>query len=423
MGALRWSARRERSGPYGGGADVSFRGRGVELSAPRRGGRRSPRRHRRGPRLSRGPRRHCRLPSPAAAGGGRGRQRGGGRGGVRFARESRATLVPRFRFAKTVFVCCTPAVGRTSPTVRRHRSGSAAPLQLGSTLGGTYVNADRSAIAGPLVLDEAEAFSVAELLEEPSRVGARRRVGSSGERLPAADIAGIPSPSSSREALIGAGVSPRPRLSLRGVAPGLDRRRQALRALRQRRGARGPFDGGRVRRRLPPGHDRRLDPVRRRLAHGLWTPELAELVFFWGAGVGSSPRAARPLARSAVRRSRTSRTRSSSGPETSVSSLARKLLKHPEYGINLVGFVDASPKAQRPDLEHLTLLGPAEELADIVCAYDVERVVIGSPTNRTRIFCGSSARSRAWPCRSTSSRGSSRSSDQASRSTRSRDCR
>jgi exopolysaccharide biosynthesis polyprenyl glycosylphosphotransferase len=56
--------------------------------------------------------------------------------------------------------------------------------------------------------------------------------------------------------------------------------------------------------------------------------------------------------------------------------VARKLLKHPEYGINLVGFVDASPKAPRADLEHLTLLGPADELAELVQAHDVERVVI-----------------------------------------------
>jgi exopolysaccharide biosynthesis polyprenyl glycosylphosphotransferase len=56
--------------------------------------------------------------------------------------------------------------------------------------------------------------------------------------------------------------------------------------------------------------------------------------------------------------------------------LGRKFLNHPEYGINVVGFVDAEPKERRPDLEHLTLLGGPDRLAEIVRLYDVERVVI-----------------------------------------------
>jgi exopolysaccharide biosynthesis polyprenyl glycosylphosphotransferase len=56
--------------------------------------------------------------------------------------------------------------------------------------------------------------------------------------------------------------------------------------------------------------------------------------------------------------------------------LGRKLLNHPEYGINVVGFVDAEPKDRRPDLEHLTLLGGPDRLPEIVRLYDVERVVI-----------------------------------------------
>src|SRR5829696_2971650 len=56
--------------------------------------------------------------------------------------------------------------------------------------------------------------------------------------------------------------------------------------------------------------------------------------------------------------------------------IGRKLLQHPEYGINLVGFVDAEPKERRADLEHLTLLGPPERLATIIRLFDVERVLI-----------------------------------------------
>ena len=56
--------------------------------------------------------------------------------------------------------------------------------------------------------------------------------------------------------------------------------------------------------------------------------------------------------------------------------VARKMLQHPEYGINLVGFVDAEPKERRADLQHLTLLGPPERLPAIVRLCDVERVVV-----------------------------------------------
>ena len=46
--------------------------------------------------------------------------------------------------------------------------------------------------------------------------------------------------------------------------------------------------------------------------------------------------------------------------------VARKILQHPEYGINLVGFVDSRPKERRADLGHLALLGPPDELEELV---------------------------------------------------------
>jgi exopolysaccharide biosynthesis polyprenyl glycosylphosphotransferase len=56
--------------------------------------------------------------------------------------------------------------------------------------------------------------------------------------------------------------------------------------------------------------------------------------------------------------------------------IARKFLQHPEYGINVVGFVDAQPREQAPDLEHLALLGSPGDLPELVELLDVERVVI-----------------------------------------------
>jgi exopolysaccharide biosynthesis polyprenyl glycosylphosphotransferase len=57
--------------------------------------------------------------------------------------------------------------------------------------------------------------------------------------------------------------------------------------------------------------------------------------------------------------------------------IARKLVMHPEYGVNVVGFIDRDPIARRPDLpDHLAILGGPERLPDIVNCLDVERVVI-----------------------------------------------
>ena len=59
--------------------------------------------------------------------------------------------------------------------------------------------------------------------------------------------------------------------------------------------------------------------------------------------------------------------------------IARKLLQHPEYGINLVGLVDASSLPRRPDLAHLAYLGGLDRLTAIVKALEVERVIVAFP--------------------------------------------
>jgi len=55
--------------------------------------------------------------------------------------------------------------------------------------------------------------------------------------------------------------------------------------------------------------------------------------------------------------------------------VARKIMSHPEYRLNLVGFIDPKPRARRPDLAHLTILGTPEKLPDLVTLLDVERVI------------------------------------------------
>ena len=56
--------------------------------------------------------------------------------------------------------------------------------------------------------------------------------------------------------------------------------------------------------------------------------------------------------------------------------VAKKFVTNSEWGINLVGFVDASPKQLDRSLEHIPLLGRTDQMPAIVRLFDVERVVI-----------------------------------------------
>ena len=109
---------------------------------------------------------------------------------------------------------------------------------------------------------------------------------------------------------------------------------------------------------------------------GLWNPTLQELVFFWGVGIGLVT-LGRALVRAYCRQSISYLQNTIIVGAGDVGQLvAHKLLQHPEYGINLIGFVDAAPKERRQDLGHLTLLGSPNELPTLVQTFDVERVVI-----------------------------------------------
>jgi exopolysaccharide biosynthesis polyprenyl glycosylphosphotransferase len=56
--------------------------------------------------------------------------------------------------------------------------------------------------------------------------------------------------------------------------------------------------------------------------------------------------------------------------------VARKLLRHPEYGIDLVGFVDIAPEQRRPDTADVPILGEVDDLASIVRTLGVNRVIL-----------------------------------------------
>jgi len=109
---------------------------------------------------------------------------------------------------------------------------------------------------------------------------------------------------------------------------------------------------------------------------GLAHPRVDKLLVFWAASIISIC-CGRGIARACARRSSWYLQNTLIVGAGDVGQrIARKLLQHPEYGIRLVGLVDAEPKERRADLEHLTIVGAAHELPELVCRHDVERVIV-----------------------------------------------
>ncbi len=107
------------------------------------------------------------------------------------------------------------------------------------------------------------------------------------------------------------------------------------------------------------------------------SPSIDALLTFWGLATVLVP-VARLIARALCRQSGAYIQNTVIVGAGDIGQLiGRKLLRHHEYGINVVGFVDRKPKERREDLpEHLEILGTPEELPRIVRQFDVERVVI-----------------------------------------------
>jgi exopolysaccharide biosynthesis polyprenyl glycosylphosphotransferase len=109
---------------------------------------------------------------------------------------------------------------------------------------------------------------------------------------------------------------------------------------------------------------------------GLATPSLARSAAFWTLAIALVV-LGRGLARFLSRRSVLYLQNTLIVGAGDVGQLiARKLLQHPEYGFNLVGFVDSRPKKRRNEVEHLAVLGGPDQLRETVQTYDVERVII-----------------------------------------------
>ena len=109
---------------------------------------------------------------------------------------------------------------------------------------------------------------------------------------------------------------------------------------------------------------------------GLAHPSVPRLILFASCACVLVP-VARSVARSRVRRSSSYVQNAVIVGAGDVAQLiGSKLLRHPEYAINPLGFVDKQPRRRREDLGLLTLLGGVESLPTIVEELCVDRVIV-----------------------------------------------
>jgi exopolysaccharide biosynthesis polyprenyl glycosylphosphotransferase len=109
---------------------------------------------------------------------------------------------------------------------------------------------------------------------------------------------------------------------------------------------------------------------------GVGHPSLTKIGTFWAVAIVAIP-AARGAARN-ICRSHPSYIQNALivGAGRVGQEVARKLLQHPEYGIDLVGFVDADRVIELPSgTRSVPVVGGPDELTDLVVRYDVERVI------------------------------------------------
>ena len=105
-------------------------------------------------------------------------------------------------------------------------------------------------------------------------------------------------------------------------------------------------------------------------------PDLSKLTFFWAVAI-SLVTAGRIAARTACRRSISYLQNTVIVGAGEIGQLvARKILQHPEYGLNVVGFVDDQPKERRPDINGLASLGSIDRLPELVRLLDIDRVIV-----------------------------------------------
>src|SRR5436305_210109 len=66
-------------------------------------------------------------------------------------------------------------------------------------------------------------------------------------------------------------------------------------------------------------------------------------------------------------------------PSSSLEAAGRKFRRHPEYAVNLVGFVDRNGHGAFPTPGNIPVVGPPERLRELVETLQIDRVVIAFP--------------------------------------------
>lgn len=109
---------------------------------------------------------------------------------------------------------------------------------------------------------------------------------------------------------------------------------------------------------------------------GAATPHPARLVVFWALAIVLMA-GARATARAAAGHAglRTQRVLVVGGGEVG-QLVGRKLLQHPEYQMELLGFVDARPKERRAELSSVGILGTLEELSELITRHSADRIIV-----------------------------------------------
>jgi exopolysaccharide biosynthesis polyprenyl glycosylphosphotransferase len=109
---------------------------------------------------------------------------------------------------------------------------------------------------------------------------------------------------------------------------------------------------------------------------GLASPQLGRLVAFWLMAIAFVT-TGRAVARSLTRRSGAYAMRTLIVGAGEIGQLvARKVGQHPEYGLDLIGFVDAEPLESRAETRGVSKLGGLEDLQALVGEHQIDRVIV-----------------------------------------------
>ncbi|HVM18156.1 MAG TPA: sugar transferase [Gaiellaceae bacterium] len=120
-------------------------------------------------------------------------------------------------------------------------------------------------------------------------------------------------------------------------------------------------------------------------ATGWARPDPSKLALFWAAAI-TCVIAARGGARVLCRRSGSYTQRTVvAGADPIGQAVARKCMRHGEYRIEVIGFVDGRPGARASDVAQLPVLGPLSALPRLATDESVDRVVVAFPADEADV--------------------------------------